>query len=331
MAFYKKILLLKEQAKNFTATNKSLSGIARIESDEGSNKFYLSLVNLKSAEKGEFVALILDGENELFSFNLGNNQISSCFDFPYPPNFKRGFCVGVFHSFNGKSALIAYASTQDFAFSKEQFLKKSEDADFFNKKAVQNDDEKSQEEQSHQKKEYDDEAVATENYYIFEQEKEQTDYAKQLLLNQTDDATLNLSQEEGSTKETADASFDEILFKSCQKDVVLYYEKVKDDLDNLFKNHPPENSLNSAVPYSKWVRINYSPDKHYAVGIIFQNKQPKYICYGVPAKYSANPPEKLKGYCSFLPLSLFDLNGDGYWMMYQDASTGECVKINFYD
>ena len=62
------------------------------------------------------------------------------------------------------------------------------------------------------------------------------------------------------------------------------------------------------------------------VGLVKEGGKEKYICYGVPAVYSKEPPKELKGFCSFIPLSVFDMKGDGYWMMFQDAVTGECIK-----
>ena len=89
---------------------------------------------------------------------------------------------------------------------------------------------------------------------------------------------------------------------------------------------PEEPALSKIIPESRWAKINYSSDKFYVVGVINENEKEKYICYGVPAKYSAKPPKELKGFCSFVPLSYFDMKGDGYWMMFQSAITGECVK-----
>ena len=74
------------------------------------------------------------------------------------------------------------------------------------------------------------------------------------------------------------------------------------------------------------MKINYSQSGYYVVGVINENKTPKYICYGVPAVYSKTPPKELDGFCTFIPLSIFSLDGDGFWMMFQDAVTGECIK-----
>ena len=61
------------------------------------------------------------------------------------------------------------------------------------------------------------------------------------------------------------------------------------------------------------------------MGVIKEDNLPKYICYGVPGAYSETPPKELDGYCTFIPLSVFDIMGDGFWMMFQDAITGECI------
>ncbi len=113
-----------------------------------------------------------------------------------------------------------------------------------------------------------------------------------------------------------------------------YFFYAGKELDNLFDKFPEDFSLKTVLPASRWVRINYSADKYYVVGVVFSLegdtscKKPLYICYGVPEKYSATPPQALKDYCSFVPISLFDLHGEGFWMMFQDAVSGDCVKMS---
>ena len=108
-----------------------------------------------------------------------------------------------------------------------------------------------------------------------------------------------------------------------------YYDKVKSELEKVFLENPAEEILTKNVPDSRWAKVRYGEEKYYAVGVIGSGGAPAYICYGVPGKYQADPPKELKGYCSYLPLSLFDLTGEGYWMMYQDAETGECAHVDF--
>lgn len=107
----------------------------------------------------------------------------------------------------------------------------------------------------------------------------------------------------------------------------FYYDKQEKELQSVLNKNPPDDELNKAVEGGRFVRIYYGENKFYAVGVIKEKGKPKYICYGVPAKYSKEPPKALKGYSSFLPTDVFDLKGAGYWMMYQSAQDGSCVQV----
>lgn len=100
-----------------------------------------------------------------------------------------------------------------------------------------------------------------------------------------------------------------------------FYYAVKPQIDELFVCYPDEKQLNDAVENSKWVRID-AADDCYVVGVLFNDDEPTFICYGVPAKASAPPPEELNNACVWLPLT----DEDGYWVVYQSAKTGEIVR-----
>ena len=179
---------------------------------------------------------------------------------------------------------------------------------------------------------YDDEVVATENYFEF------ADVDKKNLKIREDGNAGN-SDEEGreaaGSEEIAGKDEDaQSLFRFAGSENLradegaCYYDKVKGELTDLFSTHPAEEELEKCVPLSRWARVTFARNKYYTVGVISDEKRPKYICYGVPAERRGEPPEALKGKCSFLPLSLFEPDGKGYWMMFQDAETGQCVKIS---
>ena len=191
-------------------------------------------------------------------------------------------------------------------------------------------------------KDYQDEIVVTDNYY---------------LNNDVDINNLSIKGGDNEQKPIKDESFKYTNKKDDEKEIHTstttsnesisnlfkdpstfdfdqvtkgnYFDKVKTELDTIFSEHPKEESLEKNIPCSKWAKIYYSDEKYYTVGLIFDEKKPAYICYGVPGKYSKEPPLELKGFCSYLPLSIFDVKGDGYWMMYQNAESGECVQIDF--
>ena len=132
--------------------------------------------------------------------------------------------------------------------------------------------------------------------------------------------------EGGEGEQAAERAFPEPK-KPPAKQPPRYYAKVQGDLRALFEQYPPEEELAACIPYSRWAKIAFARGKHYAVGVISDEGRPQYICYGVPAERLSEPPKALRGFCSFMPLSVFDLHGKGYWMMFQDADTGECIQI----
>ena len=100
---------------------------------------------------------------------------------------------------------------------------------------------------------------------------------------------------------------------------------IKPQIERLFADYPEEKSLSEVVPDSRWVRIKYDDGEYYVVGVLYDKDRPLYLCYGVEGRYGEKP-EKINEYCSFIPSSLFNLKGDGYWVMFQRATNGECVK-----
>lgn len=107
-----------------------------------------------------------------------------------------------------------------------------------------------------------------------------------------------------------------------------YYLNIKPDLDELFARSEPLQVLNRNLPDSKWIKVAAEGEggQFYAVGLIGDN--PDYIGYGVPGRYSVNPPKELEEYCQWLPLDSSNPKGEGFWMMYQDAETGATVRLD---
>ncbi len=107
-----------------------------------------------------------------------------------------------------------------------------------------------------------------------------------------------------------------------------FYNMISEQLDELFEKYQHETNLEKLIESSKWVKINHEYDnKYYVVGIIYKDNDIKYICYGVPGNYNTEPPRELRGYSQWLPTDVADPYNKGYWVMYQDADTGENVYI----
>ena len=108
----------------------------------------------------------------------------------------------------------------------------------------------------------------------------------------------------------------------------IFYEEISGQLNSLFEKYQAEKTLENIISNSKWVRIDYEDSgMYYVVGLIYENEKVKYICYGVPGIWAENCPEELNGLAEWLPLDENDPHGKGYWISYQDATSGENIKI----
>ena len=106
-----------------------------------------------------------------------------------------------------------------------------------------------------------------------------------------------------------------------------FYEQIKSQIDELFATNDRETNLEKIVPNSEWVTVAYedSNQKHYVVGLIYDNGRVRYICFGVPGSMDNPPEDDLKDYSQWLPTDIVNPKDNGYWVMYQDAITGKNI------
>ena len=336
MKYLKKVVVLKN-TENSLQLNKRLNGLARLEIEDGMAEMHLSLINLPSEFLTDYYALVIDSEKNEFEFNLGSRPASSAHCFSILPKIDKGFCVGVYVIKDSLPLLLGFASDCDFL-SLQDFKRVLADRCLVKhknmiKEQVLNEPQICPKEEACDKR-YNDEAVATENYFELDDEINQ----KLLSLKEKENESLQLENEllDCECEKEAQKDFapdicsqNEKDSDQCQKNLnPRHFDTVRAELDQIFFKFPEEENLSKQFKDSRWAKIYYSSQKYYVVGVIFEQKKEKYICYGVPAKYSKTPPKELDGFCSFIPLSVFDMFGDGYWIMFQDADTGKCVHFN---
>ena len=112
-------------------------------------------------------------------------------------------------------------------------------------------------------------------------------------------------------------------FDSVRFDGSNFYLSVKPQLDEIFVCYPEEELLNNLVPNSKWAHIS-TTDGYYVVGLVLDGDSVSYICYGVPSTDRNMPPQEIADLAVWL--SDGGSEGKGYWLIYQDALTGKCLK-----
>ncbi len=105
-----------------------------------------------------------------------------------------------------------------------------------------------------------------------------------------------------------------------------YYDTVKEEIEKLFGRFPHEPALEDLITDSRFVRVQYDErGKYYVVGVVYDQRDPAFICYGVPEPYAPAPPKELSGFSAFVPKNPARPYGDGYFMMFQSARTGQTL------
>ena len=99
-----------------------------------------------------------------------------------------------------------------------------------------------------------------------------------------------------------------------------YYESVKTEISRVFVQFPPYFPLIRKYPESFFVRVDFpSSDKYFVLGVLQQQGQIRYICYGLPAE-KETISDKDFVYVDNSPVS--------FWMLFQDATTGQISALN---
>ena len=139
-----------------------------------------------------------------------------------------------------------------------------------------------------------------------------------------DESVMKMNGEKGRTMaenerdEVSAFSLDTVRF-----DGTNFYLSVKPQLDEIFVCFPECDDLEEVVPNSKWAKIQVE-DGFYVVGLILDGEVVRYISYGVPATKNSCPPSEIRDVAVWLDDGKRD--GNGYWVIYQDAMTGQCLK-----
>jgi hypothetical protein len=113
---------------------------------------------------------------------------------------------------------------------------------------------------------------------------------------------------------------EEIVRKETQN--LNFYNGIKAQLLNVFKVYEREDFLADAIPYSEWARI--TGETNYVIGILKDEAgECKYICYAIDGRGNVKPEGKFRDISEWYPKGA---DGGGYWIVYQDAGTGEVLR-----
>ena len=323
MSFVKKIIILNEVTKGYSRTE--LRGLATVEKSQNKAVCRLTVFNLSDINGGGFTFGLKSKGLKLQKFAL--NQTSQNFPLDKETDLDGVISCILVSGNQGKPVPILWGSTDGkkilegnmtdgFAPASKvshtdiQILadaEKNPAADAVIEESETDTTETAADE-------YQDYAVAAENYYTY-------DSTTEGIVSAPPPAPENLS-------ETETAGYGRNLTGGCCRTGGKFYDSIRSQLDELFESFPKEEYLCALLQGTDWVKVDYDDNgRYYTVGLIIEDDVVKYICYGVPGKYQKMPPQELKGFCQWLPFDAAAPEGDGYWMMYQDAENGKSVTL----
>jgi len=333
MNYVKKMCILRQIKQGFSGDGKALSGLVKVEQYGKNLAVEISVINFAPLASGEYYCLLSDGKGKTEMLSLRGKSI---FNILTDMDVSGGFCAVVCYVKN-EVIPIAYGINGNGSYDWKRILNASlppvfpktdgiasELAESIPPSAPTPDETKKEPApKAEEERAYDDDTLATENYF-----KENEDECKQ-----PEEAIENARTQSPAQEETTQAGAD--LTENGDSAGVLhpfkrnadgYYHTVKEELEELFRTYPRDETLCGAFSCSEWARV-YGEEgaPQYLVGVLYEDGTATYICYALSAKHTEPPPKEIEGVCTFVPTSALQ-NADGFYVIFQSAANGECVK-----
>ena len=157
-------------------------------------------------------------------------------------------------------------------------------------------------------KEYDDEAISPYNYYENEHN----------LRNQNDNAIKRGSEEEKEEYCSQKFNYDETRGSEVESGNIFYDDE---KLNEILNANPKNYELTAIFGGGRFCDVNNGKGNFYYVGITTFDNTPYYVL-AVKSYYGGKTLEN----SFFIPLSITDMQGEGFLVIFKNAVTGEIVK-----
>ena len=363
MNYVKKMCILRQIKQGFSGDGKPLSGLIKIEQYGKNIAVEVSIINFAPLSFGEYYCLLSDGKGKTEMLSLRGKSL---FNLLTDLDISGGFCgiicyvknevVPIAYGINGngsydwRSILNATLPpvfpniSEENALSNTDFTEKTDPKTVFLQENLKNEPTMSalsdippddlpppipqKQPQDIKAKTntsaYNDENVATENYYEKDTNHEQIESFENLQNARTKGAAEKQNPPpQSNAEENGNA---DCVLHAFKTDSDGYYQAVKEELDGLFRTYPRDKTLDGAFSCCEWVRLRGTAKQpQYLVGVLYDDGKAKYICYALAAENKDTPPEEIKNVCAFVPSSVFK-DKEGFFVIFQSAATGECVK-----
>ena len=297
--YTKNIAVIRGLKNGFSVDGGPLSGLVKAEKYGDNLKIEVSLINFAPLTQGKYVCGVSDGERICIMDGL-------TFDGASEVDTSEGF-ASLICFVNEEVAPVASAVCGAFHYATLGIREAIERLENAKRTDAGTKDSGIK---------YDDEALSEVNYYEYGKTDEDGEPVREDKKKKEKGSNVRENEEAQSTfKEDGVGG----LFSGGN-----FYSRMKDEIEKVLSSYPKEVTLETMVENSRWVKIDYGEGKYYVFGVIFGGGDAQYICYGVPTQNPNEPPQSMQN-SSFIPA--YPEGNAGYWVMYQDAKTGESIKI----
>ena len=151
---------------------------------------------------------------------------------------------------------------------------------------------------------YDDEAIADANYYVPRDENEVAGSAR---------------KKKGKTDARGgDSSHDEAdPPRAAERGTLTYYNAVRGKIEEAFSKFPRDERLQNTFPQSAWANLGEA-----CLGVVYEEGLPRYLCVARSEQF----PDELGQKGIFVPFTTFS-DSEGMYVVFQDADTGAYVTV----
>lgn len=334
MSYQKQILTVKEVQKGYSTASK-LSGIATFEYDDGFLSANVDFFALKDLTDGEYqFKICIDDTVYLGDIGQSGSGFTTKIEISQPIK-KLSVDFLLLHvdtSLKNPPIIVAFADgTKRHNLS---FFKDGIEKDFLTQKESKTLLATKITDPVTGVNQYDDEQIATVNYYDTAVNIDDSDRVTNSFMENSSgeqfidgkDAFVKESDREIQKEEICGFSVFQNEANACFGQERPYYQEIKPDLDNIFSTCKQNHTLSNSLLNSTFYDYVDQSGNSVAIGVIKEQDIVKYVCYGIKVDFYSNQQNNLNGYATFIPISIYEMSGDGYWVIFQDAVTGKCVK-----
>lgn len=311
--YEKRLCILKQMKKGFSVDGSSLTGAIYAERLGSELIITPRIPALAPLQDGRYALALCAGERSFVLELKGNIPLKAPADFSLKGGFSALLCF-----VRGEAEPIAFGACGDRTQKDREFLlslfskREAREETLQEESHMREEEEMAKEEEKDEREagneQYDDEAIADADYFRSVCEDAQN----------ADDGGANSQKGEEKGAGVCENEEDKSVHPFLEeRGSLTYYYEIAPKIKEAMQKYPRDEKMEKVFPHSEWVKAEGA-----LLGVIYAEGLPRFLCVAMRNE----PPKEVKEYSLFVPDSPYS-EEEGYFVVFQDADSGEYVKI----